>query len=127
MNKINNMNLHIINIIINNIVILSFGLVLDDVVGLRLSHPLFSSLQVWSETIANIKAANTYKRERVITSSQSAQITVAESEKPVLNFCANNYLGLANNPEVNPLSFQFSSLRISILSPVHIPPFPSVG
>eukprot|EP01028_Stygiella_incarcerata_P008831 TRINITY_DN3978_c0_g1_i1.p1 TRINITY_DN3978_c0_g1~~TRINITY_DN3978_c0_g1_i1.p1 ORF type:complete len:441 (-),score=119.95 TRINITY_DN3978_c0_g1_i1:173-1330(-) len=47
-----------------------------------------------------MKEAGTYKRERVITSSQSAQITVQESEDPVLNFCANNYLGLANHPEL---------------------------
>ncbi len=42
-----------------------------------------------------IKEAGLYKSERVITSSQSAQIEVAEL--PVLNFCANNYLGLSDN------------------------------
>ncbi len=40
-----------------------------------------------------------YKDERIITSPQSAQITLADG-RTVLNFCANNYLGLADNPEV---------------------------
>ena len=40
-----------------------------------------------------------YKNERVITSQQQAQIEVASGEK-VINFCANNYLGLANSPEL---------------------------
>ncbi len=47
--------------------------------------------------IENIKDAGLYKPERVITSSQSADISVSTGEN-VLNFCANNYLGLANNP-----------------------------
>ncbi len=42
-----------------------------------------------------IKNAGLYKSERVITSSQGAEIEVAQ--RPVLNFCANNYLGLSNN------------------------------
>ena len=45
-----------------------------------------------------IKEAGLYKSERLICSPQSAEITVAG--KQVLNFCANNYLGLANNPEL---------------------------
>ena len=40
-----------------------------------------------------------YKQERVITSPQSAIIKTADGE-PVINMCANNYLGLANNPEL---------------------------
>lgn len=40
-----------------------------------------------------------YKKERIITSQQSADITVANNEH-VLNFCANNYLGLANHPDL---------------------------
>lgn len=43
----------------------------------------------------SIKEAGLYKSERVITSAQSAQIEVADA--PVLNFCANNYLGLSDN------------------------------
>ena len=46
-----------------------------------------------------IKDAGLYKNERVITSPQKADITVAGGQQ-VLNFCANNYLGLANNPQL---------------------------
>lgn len=51
------------------------------------------------KTLQELKELGLYKSERIITSSQSSQITVA-GDKPVLNFCANNYLGLANHPEV---------------------------
>ncbi len=46
-----------------------------------------------------IRAAGTYKRERVIATPQGATIRVADG-KPVLNLCANNYLGLAQHPDV---------------------------
>jgi len=49
--------------------------------------------------IDEIRAAGTYKRERVITTPQDAHIRVGDG-KPVLNMCANNYLGLAEHPEV---------------------------
>ena len=45
-----------------------------------------------------IEDAGLFKRERVITSDQGAEITV--NGKAVLNFCANNYLGLSSHPEV---------------------------
>ena len=45
-----------------------------------------------------IREAGTYKDERVISSPQSAAIRVPQGE--VINFCANNYLGLADNPEI---------------------------
>ena len=45
--------------------------------------------------LAEIEAAGLYKKERVITSPQRAEIEVAG--RPVLNFCANNYLGLSDN------------------------------
>ena len=46
-----------------------------------------------------IKAAGLYKEERIITSPQGAVITVANGSE-VINFCANNYLGLSSHPEV---------------------------
>ncbi len=49
--------------------------------------------------IEGLKAAGLYKSERVITSMQSAEIAVAGGAK-VLNFCANNYLGLADSEEL---------------------------
>lgn len=45
--------------------------------------------------IDDIKKAGTYKRERVITSPQATTITVSGSKGKILNFCANNYLGLS--------------------------------
>jgi glycine C-acetyltransferase len=52
-----------------------------------------------TEELEGIRAAGLYKQERVITSPQSARID-AEPGGRVLNFCANNYLGLADNPEL---------------------------
>lgn len=51
-----------------------------------------------AKEIQAIKEAGTYKKERVITSSQSSVIKV--NNKSVLNFCANNYLGLSNHPRL---------------------------
>lgn len=51
------------------------------------------------KTISEIKEAGLYKNERVIVSSQGAEIRL-ESGKKVLNFCANNYLGLSANTEL---------------------------
>ena len=50
------------------------------------------------QEIAQIKADGLYKEERVIESAQGAEIIV--KGKKCLNFCANNYLGLGNNPEL---------------------------
>jgi glycine C-acetyltransferase len=49
--------------------------------------------------LAGIRDAGTYKDERIITSAQSASIAVSTGEE-VLNFCANNYLGLADDPRL---------------------------
>jgi glycine C-acetyltransferase len=49
--------------------------------------------------LAEISSAGTFKRERVINSPQGARIEVAQGQS-VLNFCANNYLGLAQHPAV---------------------------
>src|SRR5574344_116847 len=50
------------------------------------------------QTLAEIKEAGLYKEERLIESPQQAAITVKGGE--VLNFCANNYLGLSNHPRL---------------------------
>ena len=49
--------------------------------------------------LQDIQEAGLYKSERIITSSQDAVIKISTGEE-VINFCANNYLGLSNNPEV---------------------------
>lgn len=70
------------------------------------------------QSLEELKAQGLYKTERIITSSQSSGIRVG-SDQEVLNFCANNYLGLANHPEVvkaaqdvmNEWGFGLSSVR----------------
>lgn len=52
-----------------------------------------------SSELENIRNAGLYKSERIITTPQSAVIRTTEG-KEVLNFCANNYLGLSSHPEV---------------------------
>lgn len=47
-----------------------------------------------------MRRQGTYKIERILTSPQSHSIRVASRSKPVLNFCANNYLGLSNDPRL---------------------------
>ncbi|GAB5432821.1 MAG: glycine C-acetyltransferase [Epibacterium sp.] len=51
-----------------------------------------------SETLAQIEADGLYKRERMITSPQGGEIRVGDRE--VINLCANNYLGLADHPDL---------------------------
>ena len=50
------------------------------------------------EELAEIEKAGTHKSEAKITSTQGAHLTI--DGKPFINFCANNYLGLANHPEI---------------------------
>lgn len=52
-----------------------------------------------NKQFAELRNEGLFKQERIITSSQSAEITIASGEK-VSNFCANNYLGLSNHPDV---------------------------
>ena len=55
-------------------------------------------LETLQTELQNIKNEGLFKTERIITSQQSAEIEA--NGKKLLNFCANNYLGLSNNPEV---------------------------
>jgi len=54
---------------------------------------------VLQQELAEIEKAGLYKKERIITSPQGAEITV-QGGKQVINFCANNYLGLSGSPKV---------------------------
>jgi glycine C-acetyltransferase len=58
----------------------------------KIKEYLQSELQIIEEN-------GIFKKERIITSAQDAEITISTGEK-VLNFCANNYLGLSSHPEV---------------------------
>src|SRR5207253_3245697 len=69
---------------------------------------LFSAMNAYSnlqshlaDQLKQIRDAGLYKPERVLTSAQQPHVAVAAgARKDVLNMCANNYLGLANHPEV---------------------------
>src|SRR2546429_9708531 len=61
---------------------------------------MFDSMKTHlARQLDEIRQAGLYKTERVITSPQDARIQV-DGDKPVLNLCANNYLGLAEHPAV---------------------------
>ncbi|MBX7242743.1 MAG: glycine C-acetyltransferase [Bacteroidia bacterium] len=58
--------------------------------------PFYQALQ---KELDNIQSAGLFKKERIITSAQGAEVTISTGEK-VLIFCANNYLGLSAHPKV---------------------------
>ncbi len=61
---------------------------------------MYNQLQPFlAKEIEGIKEAGLYKKERIITSAQGAEITI-QGGQHVLNFCANNYLGLSSHPKV---------------------------
>ena len=61
---------------------------------------MYNQLQPFlAKEIESIKEAGLYKKERIITSAQAAEITIQGGQQ-VLNFCANNYLGLSSHPKV---------------------------
>jgi glycine C-acetyltransferase len=65
-------------------------------------RPMFDRAKdVYTKTLSEIRDAGLYKDERIITTPQGAQISVgARDASSVLNFCANNYLGLSSHPKV---------------------------
>ena len=61
---------------------------------------MFGSMKTYlSDQLQQIRDAGLFKGERIITTPQRAKVGVAGGQ-PVLNFCANNYLGLADSPEI---------------------------
>lgn len=58
-----------------------------------------TSKQIYQDILSQIEAEGLYKKERTITTPQSVGIRTQEGGD-VLNFCANNYLGLADNPDI---------------------------
>jgi len=72
----------------------------------------------FNDKISGIKKSGLYKSERLITSKQDAEISVLDKAN-ILNFCANNYLGLSNHPEliqaaksgIDKFGFGLSSVR----------------
>ena len=61
---------------------------------------MFDTLQPKLQAeLAEIKEAGLYKKERIITTPQAADIKTADGRE-VINFCANNYLGLSSHPKV---------------------------
>jgi len=67
---------------------------------LQKKNPMYGNIKEHlQKELRDIKDAGLYKSERIITSSQDAIIKISTGEE-VINFCANNYLGLSNNAEV---------------------------
>ncbi|XP_075744923.1 glycine C-acetyltransferase isoform X4 [Rhipicephalus microplus] len=66
----------------------------------RVSSGWAATQALLQEQLADIREAGTYKTERVLTSRQAALVHVAGWDRPVLNLCANNYLGLSSHPDV---------------------------
>lgn len=65
-----------------------------------LSSAASSFRTILQSQLEGIKEAGTFKSERVITSPQKSKISVDGMKTKVLNFCANNYLGLSANEEI---------------------------
>ncbi|XP_041379029.1 LOW QUALITY PROTEIN: 2-amino-3-ketobutyrate coenzyme A ligase, mitochondrial-like [Gigantopelta aegis] len=66
----------------------------------RASSGWTTARKVLQNELNSIKEAGTWKSERVITTPQAAYIKVEGDDRSILNFCANNYLGLSSHPEV---------------------------
>ncbi|MCJ8739313.1 hypothetical protein PDJAM_G00045780 [Pangasius djambal] len=72
----------------------------QNVISSRACAAVAHARSVLEGELETIRAAGTWKGERVITSSQGPHISVEGSRGGILNFCANNYLGLSSHPEV---------------------------
>ena len=66
---------------------------------MAMSTPASNLTHRYAEELDAIRAQGLFKAERIITGPQSAEITLADG-RTVLNFCANNYLGLADHPDI---------------------------
>src|SRR5690606_1810916 len=75
------------------------GQVRESGTQLELMEPGMSLTSRYNETLEEIREQGLFKSERIITGPQSAEITLEDGRK-VLNFCANNYLGLADHPDL---------------------------
>src|SRR5690606_16498408 len=67
--------------------------------GLKEGTMDYAGRDRYRDTLEDIRGQGLFKDERIITSPQDAEITLADGRR-VLNFCANNYLGLADHPRV---------------------------
>ncbi len=69
----------------------------------RTSASVATMRQILDGELQSIQDAGTWKHERIITTKQAAEIQVKGSTKKILNFCANNYLGLSVRAGMNVL------------------------
>ena len=85
---------------------------------------------ILTSTLDGLRAEGLYKEERFIASQQYSQVTLKDG-RSVINMCANNYLGLANNPEVmeaakkaiDQWGFGMASVRFICGTQAHCYPF----
>ena len=69
-----------------------------------------------TKELQDIKDAGLYKNERIITTPQKADIEVENTPGEVLNFCANNYLGLSDNQRLIDLNATRRTGRLTLLT-----------
>ncbi|XP_077590594.1 2-amino-3-ketobutyrate coenzyme A ligase, mitochondrial [Stigmatopora nigra] len=76
------------------------GLRFSTSLGNRSYAAVAEAKAILNNELESIRVAGTWKAERIITSKQGPHIKVDRSQNEILNFCANNYLGLSSHPEV---------------------------